>query len=164
MAFGVKGQISIEFVLILLVGLIYLQTIQITVIDQSINSAKDVSNVGEARLAASKIVESVNELAAADGTAKKTIHVFVPEKTTISCLASNGITFTVSIDSDKINECKQAVDGDADNICTKTISFSTPSEPPIAVECSSFPAINQKSFATVSIEKTDTEVTLSRVS
>jgi len=140
-----KGQISIEFVLILLIGLIYLNTISSAVIYPAIDSAKDVSNIGEARLAVEKIVNSVNELAASPGEGKKTINVFVPEKTTITCTGS-AVKFSVQVAGNNIGSCKAANDGDDDHICSKSIAIS-------AVDCTGFPILNRKSLVALKIAK-----------
>ncbi len=153
-----KGQISIEFVLILLIGLIYLNTISSAVIYPAIDSAKDVSNVGEARLASEKIVNSINELSVSPGDGKKTIRVFVPENTTISCDSfASSIKFAVKVSSTSIQSCKTDVDGD-DAKCTK--SFSLPGVSLDASTCGSVVSVlSKKGFFTLAITKTGTGLT-----
>ena len=146
-----KGQISIEFVLILLIGLLYLQTISSAVITPAIDSAKDVSNVGEARLAAEKIVNSVNELSVSPGDAKKTIRVYVPENSTVT-ISDSGVEFSVNLSSTNVPSCNSGK-------CIKTINFSIPAG--VTVDTGSLSALTEKTFNTLSILKSVSTISIS---
>ncbi len=151
-----KGQVSIEFVLLLLVGLIYLQTISSAVITPAINSATDVSNVGEARLATEKIVNSINELSSSPGDAKKTINVFVPENTEIRCNStSKSVSFSVTVNGISVSTCTPNSDGKT-SLCEKNLVSGAQN-----LDCSAFSSLNRKSFVALSLTKSGASNTVS---
>ncbi len=93
-----KGQTSIEFLLVFVIMLIYIQIIiQPSVIRVS-ESAKAVSSVGQTKLAAMNLAESINEVYLISGESKKQVWLFIDRNSTIRCDASNKkIKFEVNL-------------------------------------------------------------------
>lgn len=88
---GVRGQASIEFILLIMLMLLYIQTLILPEIDIGRSAAKGAIGLGEARFAAEKIVNAVNYVGSSSGEAKETISVFVPKGAVLQC-ESDGIT------------------------------------------------------------------------
>ena len=107
-----RGQISIEFILLIMVSLIFIHMIILPTADASIESTRDVKKVAGVKLAAEQIAAAVNQLAASSGEAKKTIMVFVPEGTWIECDAHK-IKFGATI-SNQNNRIPDGCDGSTD--------------------------------------------------
>ncbi len=114
-----KGQASIEFMLLLIVMLLYIQLIIMPSIDISSKSANDIMRLGEARFAAEKLANTIDYVASSSGESKQTIKLFVPEDATIICNFNNpegkSIDFEVKI-SEETKECP-------DGKCEKSISL-----------------------------------------
>ncbi|MBI4053593.1 MAG: hypothetical protein HY394_06175 [Candidatus Diapherotrites archaeon] len=91
-----KGQASIEFIMIVLISLVYIVGYVQPNITIAAESAKDVARVGQARLAADKIASATNAILTSSGEAKETINVFIPAEATIECSPSK-ITFKASL-------------------------------------------------------------------
>lgn len=93
-----KGQVSIEFMLIILIALIYIQFIQATALGPATASTEDTVRLGQAKLAAQKLANSINEIAASSGEGKKTIHLFIPKYSSLRCDSSK-VYFTAALES-----------------------------------------------------------------
>lgn len=79
-----RGQTSIEFLLVILIILIYLQaTIQPAVTNTSY-AIEDTKRVGLLKIAGEKLANSINEIAVLSGEGKKTIELILPPKSTIN--------------------------------------------------------------------------------
>ena len=90
---GKKGQISIEFILVILIALIYIYSvIQPTVLNAS-QSTEDVARLSQAKLAAQKLAGAINQLEMGGDEGKKTITLFVPKGSSVEC-RSDRIVFT----------------------------------------------------------------------
>ncbi|MFH1752121.1 MAG: hypothetical protein ABH821_04260 [archaeon] len=94
-----KGQISIEFMLLLIIMLLYIQAVIIPAMNDSTASVQDVRRIAESNLALEKIYNTANEIAFASGDSFQTITVFIPEETKINCLTGNRISFTTYLDN-----------------------------------------------------------------
>jgi len=95
-----KGQVSIEFLLLLIIMLLYIQLIIMPTIDFSANYAEDAIRLGEARFSAEKLANTIDYIALSSGESKQTIKLFVPKDANISCnanAAGNSIEFKVKI-------------------------------------------------------------------
>lgn len=104
-----KGQSSIEFMLLIVLILLYIQTIVQPVIAEGTRSLNDVMRVGQARFAAERIANAINYVNAAGEANKETIETFIPGRTRIYCNeADKLIRFVAEIDSN-IPQC--AYDG-----------------------------------------------------
>ena len=74
---------AIEFMLIIILMLLFVQTIIIPSVDISAAAVEDTTKLAQAKFAAERIVNSVEYVAASPGDARQTIHVFVPEGATL---------------------------------------------------------------------------------
>ena len=103
-----KGQISIEFMLIILITLTYLQLLTATVINPSIDSVEDTTRMGQARLSAEKMTSTINEIASSMGEGKKAINIYVPKDATLECVTdgmNEYIEFSVLLYGTEIAAC-----------------------------------------------------------
>lgn len=90
MVFGsLKGQVSIEFVLIIVLMLMFIQTVIEPSVSGASNALEDIRQAGEIKAASQKLADSVDELALAPDGAVKTIFLFVPKSSKITCDATN---------------------------------------------------------------------------
>lgn len=115
-----KGQISIEFMLIILICLGYLQLLTVNVLEPAIDAAQDVTRLGQAKLSAEKLAVTINEMGSSLGEGKRTLHLFVPKDIIFSC--SSG---TQVIRSDVL------LYGNATPECPNTLPISNPMQSPI---------------------------------
>ncbi len=79
-----KGQISIEFILIVTIALIYINAIVWPSLDLSTKSAFDVKNVADTTTSALKVAGALDEAALSNGDMKKTINVYLPKDANIT--------------------------------------------------------------------------------
>jgi len=124
-----KGQISIEFMLLLLFVIIFIGAVIMPGVSIATSSAEDVARVSQARLAVEKIANSVEEIASLGGDARKTVHIFVPQDAEIHCdEGSKEIFFEIRI-GEKIakeytpNECPST---GGNNCCEKPLTDGNP--------------------------------------
>lgn len=100
-----KGQASIEFMLLIVLILLYIQTIIQPMIVEGTNSLDDTMRVGRSRFAAEKLANTINYVNSLGGEAKSTVSIFIPDRSRIYCDdTENEIYFISSIDS-KIAQC-----------------------------------------------------------
>lgn len=78
-----KGQASIEFMFLISIAMIYIATVVLPAVEISKMAAEDVSRLAQTRLAAEKLANSIDSVAAASGEAKQTITIFVPENSIV---------------------------------------------------------------------------------
>ena len=116
-----KGQASIEFMLLLIIMLMYVQLIIVPSIDVAAASSEDVVRLGEARFAAEKLANTVNYVSASTGESKQTIKLFVPRETTIECNdTDNTIDFSVNMSMET-----GGIIGCSGTLCEKSIPVMT---------------------------------------
>ena len=95
-----KGQISIEFILIILIVLIYIHSVIQPTAKAAAQSTEDVARLAQTKLAAQKLGAAINELQANQSDGKKTIELFVPKDGTVTCNGSaNVIEFSATMSS-----------------------------------------------------------------
>jgi uncharacterized protein (UPF0333 family) len=93
-----KGQISVEFILLITIALIYITTSVWPIVDQGADAAEDVKSVADAKFSSMKLAKALNEAAVSSGDMKKTFEVFLGPNTTIACdLANQEIDYTVIV-------------------------------------------------------------------
>ena len=80
-----KGQTSIEFMLLIVITLLYIQTVISPNVNETLTSVNDTTRVAEARLATEKLANAVNYVAASNSESKTTVNLFIPERTIILC-------------------------------------------------------------------------------
>lgn len=129
-----KGQASIEFILLIILMLLYVQTIILPAIDMSKSSVKGTMGLGEAVFAGEKIANAINYVGSGSGEGKETISVYLPAESTISCAKSQPgvsqqdivrVKYTLTFETDNAH-CDSAT-----GVCTKDIgtfvNFDCPS-------------------------------------
>ncbi len=79
-----KGQTTIEFLLVTLIALVYLQAVVQPGILQSTGSLEDVQRITQAKIEAQKIANAIEEISLISGSAKKEVMLLIPKKTEIS--------------------------------------------------------------------------------
>lgn len=133
-----KGQATIEFILLVVVMLLFINTTIVTNANTVSVSALDVSTLGKARLAAEKIVDSINYVGFSGDETKQTVTVFIPEKATIGCFSGDPettpgkIKFSVDLGGTAIaSGC--TVNGEGKTICAKDL----PVYADLTLECNS---------------------------
>ena len=155
-----KGQISIEFIIILVIMLIYIQTMIQPMMDASINSTQEVNALGQTRSATEKLVNAVDFVALSASSTKQQIHFYLPANVTLSCNdTGNEFSFSLPFGDDVCNltrfqnlGCAKEND-DAPCICGKTL--------PVVKErdlvCSNFPLVTYEKgeYFSVSVYKND---------
>ncbi|MBU2099725.1 hypothetical protein KKG83_00695 [Candidatus Micrarchaeota archaeon] len=94
-----KGQTSIEFMLLIVITLLYIQTVINPNVNEALSSVSDTTRVSQARLATEKLANAVNFVAASNSEAKTTINLFIPDRTIIYCDESkNRIRYETAVD------------------------------------------------------------------
>jgi len=124
-----KGQTSIEFMLLIVISLLYIQTVISPNVNESLLSVSDTARVGQARLATEKLTNAINYVAASNSESKTTVNLFIPDRTIITCDESNKrISYQTTIDGN-IAKCG-ILDDDASN-CEKDFELN----PTITLRC-----------------------------
>jgi len=103
-----KGQVSVEFMLLIVIVLLYIQTVIQPSLNVASSSVNDSTRVGQARFAAEKLANAVEFAQSTYGTTKQTITILIPKRATIACFDSsapepnnrNRFEMKVKIDSD----------------------------------------------------------------
>ena len=80
-----KGQVSIEFILIITIALFYIITIVMPIVLDSTTATEDVQGISNTKISAMKIANTLNEAESSSGSMKKTISIALPDKAIISC-------------------------------------------------------------------------------
>ncbi|MFH1234809.1 MAG: hypothetical protein V1493_04330 [Candidatus Diapherotrites archaeon] len=87
-----KGQTSIEFLFLFLIMLYYLTTVIQPAVDAASFKIVAVNRTGQAKLAAMKLANAINEIGSLSGDSRKTIWLFAEDCTEIKC---NSATNTI---------------------------------------------------------------------
>mgnify|MGYP001575019558 CR=1 FL=1 len=123
-----RGQATIEFILLVVVMLLFINTAIVTNANTVSVAALDVSTLGKARLGAEKLVDSVNYVGFSGEGTKQTITVFIPDKAKIECIpgtAGVGAIKFSTILRGPANGCTDT-DGDGkDDTCIKELPVYT---------------------------------------
>lgn len=101
---GSKGQISIEFIMLLLVILILFYAVVIPNLDFASFATQDVSRLSQTKLAAQELANSVETVSASAKGARQTITIFIPAKSEINLNCSTvpkTIVFSSIVDYSK---------------------------------------------------------------
>ncbi len=167
---GRRGQVSIEFILLLVLIILMVQTITLPYLSVAEKSASDVLRTAQARVAVQRIYDSVNTVNAAGSDARQSFRVYVPKNSRLAC-SGNDVGFTVGLELPSEiptvakNGCLCTLRGDRG--CEEaecTASFATTAS---SIECSDFSskANNEKGSFPVMLEvvvsKTDRGVEIS---
>lgn len=96
-----KGQTSIEFMLLIVITLLYIQTVITPNVTETLSSISDTTRVGAARLATEKLTNAINYVAASNSESKTTVNLFIPDRTLIICDEVNKrLRYETTVDSD----------------------------------------------------------------
>jgi|TARA_B100002003_G_C13987179_1_gene477148 hypothetical protein len=121
-----KGQISIEFILIMLIALIYIYSVIQPTLQISAQSTEDVAMVSNVKLSAQKLAGAINQLEANASDGQRTIGLFIPDGTYIECTddpvtTDPAIEFSATL-SDNLGT-PSGCSGANPAICTESISL-----------------------------------------
>lgn len=95
---GRKGQISVEFIILLLIMLIFIQTIVQPSLAVSLNASEDVSRLGQLRATSEKLVNASDYLHLSPEGSIQTIGIYIPSNSKLQCNA-NTISFEIELNS-----------------------------------------------------------------
>ncbi|MEM0360292.1 MAG: hypothetical protein QXK06_03075 [Candidatus Diapherotrites archaeon] len=84
-----KGQTSIEFLFMFLIMLYYLTSVIQPNVDEASFKILEVNRTGQAKLAAMKLANAINEVGALSGDSRKTVWIFAEDCTEIICDAAS---------------------------------------------------------------------------
>ena len=84
-----RGQVTVEFILLITIGMIYIAGSIWPIVDQGAGAAEDVKAVADAKLSSMKLAKALNEAAVSSGDMKKTFNIFLGPNTTVSCDSAN---------------------------------------------------------------------------
>jgi uncharacterized protein (UPF0333 family) len=129
-----KGQVSIELMLIIIIVLLYINTVSRPYIESTTGTVQDITRIAQGKLAVDKISNAVGYVSALSGESQQTISIYLPERTRIAwndittqgCIANHfcmQVALEQRIGINPPNACLDSVDGDTDDwICTANIS------------------------------------------
>jgi uncharacterized protein (UPF0333 family) len=127
--FNLRGQTSIEFMLLIIITLLYIQTVISPNVNEALTSISDTARVGEARLATEKLANAINYVAASNSESKTTVNLFIPDRTIILCDEANKrLRYETVVDSN-IAKCG-VLDNNPAN-CDKNFDLN----PTITLDC-----------------------------
>lgn len=111
-----KGQTSIEFMIIILIVIVYIITVTRPLIEVAQVSIEDVKNLTQTNNETQKVLQTINRVNNFSTGTMEIIQLVIPKNSTIHCYADGNIGFTVKLDQNKItpstNNCPN-------NICDK---------------------------------------------
>lgn len=74
-----KGQVAIEFILLLVIMVSFIHAIILPTVYTSIGYVEDVARLSEIKLATENLMSAIDYVALSPGDAKRTVNIFVPE-------------------------------------------------------------------------------------
>ena len=151
-----QGQVSIEFMLLVVFVLVFLGTAVFPSLDLGVATVRDVRGIAESRVAAEKIANSLESLKGQGVAARETMTILVPQNGLISCDATppNGIVFSFALNGPSVTACQNDDDAN-DSLCTKKFKVG------FAFSCANFP-IQGPQAASVVIQKSPANATVTR--
>ncbi len=150
-----KGQATIEFLLILVVVLMYITTIIQPAADSSATSIEDTANLAKVRLSAEKIADTMEYVYLSGTGTRQTIIVARPNGAEITCdttTANAKIKMSyIPNSTSKVKACELDDDAPADSSkCTKIIETNVPAA---NSGCGLFPSLAEGDTSDIIIEK-----------
>ena len=118
-----RGQISAEYLLIIVVVLVILGSVTIPFAGKSIDASNDVSWTSDAKIAVESIANAVNVVYANGPGSKRTLNVRIPQNNMSFQSNANGIQLIA-----KLSDRNQTVNSDIDypvNITQPTLNSNT---------------------------------------
>ncbi|MDO8427925.1 MAG: hypothetical protein Q7S92_01810 [Candidatus Diapherotrites archaeon] len=113
-----KGQSSIEFLILIVILLVFVQTIIQPSLQDSLLAARDTQRVGQITLAAQKLTGNIEQIYSISGDSKTTTYLFLPENSKIVC---NAVTKTLT--SQVQLEHPETLSACPNQVCSKTYSL-----------------------------------------
>ncbi|HLD58833.1 MAG TPA: hypothetical protein VI977_04305 [archaeon] len=138
-----RGQVSIEFIFLLLFIIIYITAVVMPMVNFSNNSAEEISRLGNAKIAAQKIAGTIDSVGLSPNSAKSTISVFLPEKSAITC-ESGSIDYSAEMLNTWNPNDPASCPAGATNCCATTINPVTLQE---TLECRGRIAVQATDFS-----------------
>ena len=77
----VRGQVSVEYLLVVLVLILVLSLVTVPLIGQSLDASSDVSSASDAKIAVENIANAADVVYANGPGAKRTLTVYIPQTT-----------------------------------------------------------------------------------
>ncbi len=162
-----RGQISIEFILIVTISLVYINFYVWESVESASMTATDIKAVADTKVSAMKLANAMNEAATSSGNMKKTINIFLPQNAMITCnLANETIDYDVMVshmkrNPDIINCPEEKYDGAGDPIgwmCSSEVEL-LPSAAAM-LDPSGCPAMDRPLFKQVTVQRLDNDITV----
>jgi len=162
-----KGQATMEFLLTLVIGLIYIVIIVQPNADIATKSMEDTANMAKLRISADKLIQTLQQVSISGEGTKETIQIIIPKDANITCgnfntatnppfsnsnpENSNAIRFTYKTKStDATGPCEIDFDyPDEAKLCTKVIQAG------VTFNCQTTPIIGIPGIYKATIEKTN---------
>jgi len=112
-----KGQTSIEFMIIILIVIVYLVTVTRPLVEIAYISIEDIKSLTQTNNETQKILQTINRVNNFSAGTQETIQLVIPKNSEIFCYTDGNIGFKTKIDQNKIT-------GDStlqcpNNICDK---------------------------------------------
>jgi len=110
-----RGQMTIEFILIVVVILILLQTIVVPFTDYAKDSVIDISSLSYVDQSANNLKQSIEFVTLNESIAKTQVTVFIPDDANL-VVSADAISYFIALeDAPKVANCNN------DGLCTKTV-------------------------------------------
>ncbi|MDO8625372.1 MAG: hypothetical protein Q7R47_04790, partial [Candidatus Diapherotrites archaeon] len=117
-----QGQLSIEFMLVVVVSIVYLNTVIFPQVAFGQTVLSEIDGLAQTRTSANQIVNAINALAIQSPNAKQTLTVLIPKNALITCDNTNKkIGFEYTLQSEPSEKCDPDTTGKKLK-CTKSIS------------------------------------------
>jgi uncharacterized protein (UPF0333 family) len=114
-----KGQLSAEYLFIILVFLIILAVVTIPLMGKTIDASNDVSKVSDAKIAITSIINAADIVYANGPASKRTLDLYIPQNTNLNM---NGKSIAMIV---TLSDRTQSVNGTTEkDLKTSVISLS----------------------------------------
>jgi hypothetical protein len=121
-----KGQAAIEFIMLILIIIIYLLTVTRPLVTDAKDLTGDVQRIVRADAESKRIANSITEVSMLGQGTKKTLNLFIPENTLIECSETkNAIYFDLNFDKLLLSPLGPDCDGEKNNCCEQTTCRKT---------------------------------------
>ena len=117
----VKGQVSVEYLLVILVVLIVLGTVTIPMIGSSVSSSSDVSKSSDAKTAVDTIANAADLVYANGPGSKRTLSVYIPNHTAFTT-GTDGISMVVPLSDSTTKTITRDTDSQLSNKNLNSVS------------------------------------------
>ncbi|PIN85019.1 MAG: hypothetical protein COV47_04425 [Candidatus Diapherotrites archaeon CG11_big_fil_rev_8_21_14_0_20_37_9] len=115
-----KGQVTIEFLLLMVLVLVYIGVIIQPSAADATNATKDTVNIAKLKLSAEKLANAIDYAGISGNGTRQTLQIVVPQNGTMSCV-TKGIQFTYEVLGTGIDQCVDAAADREGKNCNVTI-------------------------------------------